>query len=554
MKKKLILYNVIITVVVLLSMFALGLLVTKSNYEAISEKKIKEITAVYAANYTADTVLPASGEVRVTVIDAGGNVLKDSGIAEMEENHLYREEIEAAAKGVPKVVVRHSETLGKEMMYYAEKVETEDTYVYIRVAIPTESIRSYIAKSVPPMLAILLGVWVVSVFASVALSGLLLKPLARVKQGLTQIENGSYQEILPTSDDEDINLILSGINDLGEKLQKSVSSAKSEKQKLDYVLSNVSDGIVVLDAERKVVIANRSVCKTFGIQDPVGKSVEVLTANESFLAAVERCADKKGDEIFSLQVNDRYFLVTVRYTDSNLIIAVLSDVTQTKLGEKMRLEFFANASHELKTPLTAIKGFNDMISLQSKEEPILNYSARIGKEIDRVIHLLGDMLDLSKLENSTLQAENLTSVDLAEVAQEVKEALSHTAAERDIRIEICGEGTVTAEREHIYELMKNLVENGVRYNNVGGKVEICVAEEKNRVRLTVADDGIGIDGKHQSRIFERFYRVDKSRSRATGGTGLGLAIVKHICDLYNAEISLKSKLGAGTTIEITFTK
>ncbi len=598
MKKKLIIYNVVVTVVVLALMFGFGIMVTNSNNYDIMEKKIKEITAVYVANYDGDISIPEDDEVRVTVIDSTGKVIKDNGTGEIEENHLYREEIQAAAAGDPTVVVRNSETLGKEMMYYAEAVKDDggEIAAFIRVAIPTEDISAYAVKSIVPMIIILLAVWLCSIIASVLLSGVLLKPLQQVKSNLAQIENGTYQKIAPTTGDSDMNEILSGINDLSEQLQTNIASARGEKQKLDYILSNISDGIAVLDGDLNIVIANETIKSIFGVTEAAGRSVDVLTADSTFISAVKGCAEKKSDAIFGLQINSLYYLCSVRYTQNDMfqgvnspacgsefatttkgesplggtapkargsggtaspggspfIIAVLTDVTQEKIGEKMRLEFFANASHELKTPLTAIKGFNDMITLQCKDKTISGYSEKIGKEIDRVINLLGDMLDLSKLENSSLRTENLAEIDLAEIANEVKDGLSRIAEERQVEIFVSGGGTVKAEREHIYELIKNLAENGVRYNNAGGRVDIKIESEGGRTKLTVADNGIGIDRKHQSRIFERFYRVDKSRSRATGGTGLGLAIVKHICELYNADLTLNSKLGDGTSISVTF--
>ncbi len=554
MKKKLIIYNVVVTVVVLALMFGFGIMVTNSNNHDIMEKKIKEITAVYVANYDSEISIPKDGEVRVTVIDSTGKVIQDNGTGEIEENHLYRDEIIAAAGGESKVVVRKSETLGKEMMYYAEAVKDDGGEIvgFIRVAIPTEDISAYAIKSIVPMIVILLVVWACSIVASVLLSGVLLKPLQQVKSNLAQIENGTYHKVAPTTGDSDMNEILSGINDLSERLQTSIANARSEQQKSDYILSNISDGIAVLDDALNIVVANEAIKNIFGVIDATGKSVDIFTADNTFITAVRDCAEKKRDAIFGLQINSLYYLCSVRYTQNNMIIAVLTDVTQEKIGEKMRLEFFANASHELKTPLTAIKGFNDMITLQCKDKTISGYSEKIGKEIDRVINLLGDMLDLSKLENSSLRTENLTEIDLAEIANEVKDGLSRIAEERQVEIFVGGSGAVKAEREHIYELIKNLAENGVRYNNAGGRVDIKIESENGRTKLTVADNGIGIDRKHQSRIFERFYRIDKSRSRATGGTGLGLAIVKHICELYDAEITLNSKLGDGTSISVVF--
>jgi len=553
MKKKLIIYNLIVSVVVLALMFGLGLLVTNSNYTEMTEKKIKEITAVYVANYSEDASFPDDAEVRVTIIASDGTVLKDSSGQISEDNHLTRPEIQAALSGTPTVSVRKSETLNRQMMYYAEKVDYSGGYVFVRVAIPTESLNGYAVKTIVPMVAILLGVWVISAVASVLLSGLLLKPLKQVKEGLIQIQSGTYQKILPATDDDDVNEMLAGINDVGEMLQKNMLYAEDERARLNYILSNVTDGIVVVDRSLNIIIANDSIKKIFGTVSPEGKNIQILTADKAFLDSVSDCAQNRTDAIFDMQVESRYYLATVRYTDSDIIIAVLSDITQRKENENVRLEFFANASHELKTPLTAIKGFNDMITLKCGDGEIADYSARIDREVGRVINLINDMLDLSKLENSVLKEENLTTVSLKEVAEEVKEALKSLSAERKVNVTVVGGGaTVFAEREHMYELIKNLAENGVRYNNEGGKVEISVVKKGGKAVLTVSDNGIGIDGAHSARIFERFYRVDKSRSRATGGTGLGLAIVKHVCGLYGAEITLKSTLGAGTVVTVCF--
>jgi len=552
MKKKLIIYNLILTFVVLLLMFGLGLLITNSNSTEISEKKIIEITEVYSANYSDDVVFPDDSDVRVTIIDATGKVLKDSSGTISTENHIDRDEIIAAINGTPKTYVRYSETLGKDMMYYAQKVATGDTYVFVRVAVPMEGINSYVIKSIVPMLAILLCVFTISTVVSVFLSRLILKPLREVKDGLTKVESGSYSKITPATGDEDINEILVGINDLSERLQKDMNTIESERRHLGYVLSNVTDGIAVVDKNLNVVIANDSLKQIFDVKEPEGKQIEILTADGAFISAISDCAQNKRDAIFEMSYNGRYYLCTARYTQGDWIIAVLSDITQTKESEQVRLEFFANASHELKTPLTSIKGFNDMITLKTASSEIKDYSARISREIDRVINLLSDMLDLSKIENSSLKEANLVDVDVKEVADEVLESLKPLCAEKEVSISVEGEGGVRAEREHIYELIKNLAENGVRYNNKGGAVKINVSAVKNGTKIVVEDDGIGIDPIHQTRIFERFYRVDKSRSRASGGTGLGLAIVKHICELYGAKITLKSKLGSGTSVTVIF--
>jgi two-component system phosphate regulon sensor histidine kinase PhoR len=213
-----------------------------------------------------------------------------------------------------------------------------------------------------------------------------------------------------------------------------------------------------------------------------------------------------------------------------------------QVNAKRREEFFANASHELKTPLTAIKGFNELTAINNEDESICRYINSITRETDRMLSLIGDMLKLSELENS--DSINPVSVSIADIISEVSDTMSTAINEKSITLKVEGDASVTAEQGHVYELVKNLIENAVRYNNQDGEVTVVVEKD----RLTVSDNGIGIPPEDRTRIFERFYRVEKSRSGVGGGTGLGLSIVKHICTLYDWKLSLKSEVGVGTRV------
>lgn len=287
--------------------------------------------------------------------------------------------------------------------------------------------------------------------------------------------------------------------------------------------------------------------------DAISSNYTVLSANEKFISAVSDAVNERINKVFEFTTaaHDVY-LTSIRCLDGGMTIIVLSDITAVKHGEEIRSEFFANASHELKTPLTAIKGFNDVIGMKSKDDDIRTLSSKIDKEVNRVVSLIDDMLNLSKLE--TTKTPIVEKVDLVAVAYDAEESISALARDKNVNIEISGEGTVEMEKDHAYELVKNLMENAVRYNEDGGHVFVSVDEKSDKVTLKVKDDGIGIDEENQSRIFERFYRVNKSRSRETGGTGLGLSIVKHVAELYDAKLTLSSTLGAGTEITVSFKK
>lgn len=551
MKNKLVLFNVIILTAAILAIFFSGLSVARDERFDEAKKEIVDVANIYAANYNENIIENVPSHIRLTIVDATGVAIKDSQSPDaIGVQHLDREEIQNALKGTPAVVTRYSDTLKKNMAYYAVKVNVDDSYVFVRAAIAVESVQGYIQKSIVVMVCVLIAVLVMSYLASVAASNGILKPLKDVKNNLEAVKNDSYVPSIPSSSDKEINAILAEINDVSEKLHDSMRRESNDKQKLDYILDNISDGIVVLDKGGDIVSINKNACAVFGIKDAVGKNYTVLTADRGFSAHVANCLENGTSCDFEYASDGKFYMVSARTLENETGVLVLSDITAIKTSEKTRSEFFANASHELKTPLTAIKGFNDIIGLQTIESETKALSEKIDREVSRIIALLKDMLDLSELESQ--KDVNPEDVSLAKIAESVKESLAPVAKEKDVEISIDGDAIVKMEKEHAIELVKNLVENGVKYNRSGGSVKVTISSYASHTTLTVADDGIGIEEKHQQRIFERFYRVNKSRSRETGGTGLGLAIVKHICTLYNADLSLTSKLGVGTTVTVAF--
>lgn len=553
MKNKIVIFNVILLTLSLLVLFIFGISVNKTMHAEEAEKQIVDLTQIYASNYSDKITENVPDGIRVTIVDSSFKVIADS-----EDNslvgsyHLGREEIESALEGNPKVVTRFSNSLNIDMAYYALKVDTAEngSYVFVRVAIPVENVNSYVQKTATNMLFVLLVALVVSFVASVVATNSIIKPFSDIRQSLELIKSGSFKPVTPSSSDKDINDIIAEINVVGEKLNESIVKENEDKAKLNYILSNISDGIIVLDERGNIEVINEVATNIFGIKNVVGKSYSVLSEDEAFNGNVAKEIANKTSSSFELQRNGRTFIVTVTFLDKGFHIIVLSDITAVKQGESMRSEFFANASHELKTPLTAIKGFNDIIALSTEEEKTRELSSKISKETDRIIALINDMLNISKLE---AQVEtHVENVSLAEIAEEVKESLSSQCESKNVSVEISGDATALMEKEHAIELVKNLVENAVRYNNDGGHVWVRIESVENKPRLTVEDDGIGIEEEHIGRLCERFYRVNKSRSRETGSTGLGLSIVKHICTLYHAKLDIESKFGVGTKVTVSF--
>lgn len=559
MKKKIIVTNVIIVVLALLILFLSGISITKSIYKKQAEERIIDVTNIYAENYSSydKVVKNVPKDYRVTVVDKAGKVLSDSETADVSnmENHIDREEIVAALHGKTVAVTRRSDTTNKDMVYSAVKVNlSADDYVFVRVSTPVDSVNLYATSTILPNFYVLIAAIIAAVILSVVLTKSLVKPMAEIKNSLIALNNGTFTPSTPSEKDPEINKMMSEINDIGAKLSDTITTVSEDNKKLDYILNNVSDGIVVITADGNIEVMNDNAKLVFGVKnDAISSNYTVLSANEKFISAVSDAVNERINKVFEFTTaaHDVY-LTSIRCLDGGMTIIVLSDITAVKHGEEIRSEFFANASHELKTPLTAIKGFNDVIGMKSKDGDIKTLSAKIDKEVNRVVSLIDDMLNLSKLE--TTNTPIVEKVDLIAVAREAEESISALARDKNVNIEISGEGTVEMEKDHAYELVKNIMENAVRYNEDGGHVFVSVDEKTDKVTLKVKDDGIGIDEENQSRIFERFYRVNKSRSRETGGTGLGLSIVKHVAELYGAKLTLSSTLGAGTEITVSFKK
>lgn len=559
MKKKIIVTNVIIVVFALLILFLSGISITKSIYKKQAEERIIDVANIYAENYTSSdkVVKNVPKDYRVTVVDKAGKVLSDSETADVSnmENHIDREEIVAALHGKPVAVTRRSDTTNKDMVYSAVKVDlSADDYVFVRVSTPVDSVNLYATSTILPNFYVLIAAIIAAIILSVVLTKSLVKPMAEIKNSLIALNNGTFTPSTPSEKDPEINKMLSEINDIGEKLSDTITTVSEDNKKLDYILNNVSDGIVVITANGNIEVMNDNAKLVFDVKnDAISSNYTVLSANEKFISAVSDAVNERINKVFEFTTaaHDVY-LTSIRCLDGGMTIIVLSDITAVKHGEEIRSEFFANASHELKTPLTAIKGFNDVIGMKSKDDDIRTLSSKIDKEVNRVVSLIDDMLNLSKLE--TTKTPIVEKVDLVAVAYDAEESISALARDKNVNIEISGEGTVEMEKDHAYELVKNLMENAVRYNEDGGHVFVSVDEKSDKVTLKVKDDGIGIDEENQSRIFERFYRVNKSRSRETGGTGLGLSIVKHVAELYGAKLTLSSTLGTGTEITVSFKK
>ena len=384
-----------------------------------------------------------------------------------------------------------------------------------------------------------------------------------IKNSLKSITQGHYRPVKSDSRNPEMYAIYNEINEIADGFLCAMRASDAERKKLNFVLNNVSQCILAVDENKVVKIMNAPAKKLFSRDDSfVGRDLYFAVSDAKLLSKLAT-ALKDGPYSFEYRMEDKYLLVDICRTEGGIHdeitdIIIISDVSAEKLAAKQRSDFFSNAGHELKTPLTSIQGLTELLLVKTDPESLaFKYAQRIHNEAERLGALVLDMLKLSNIENlQSLKAveESATEVELSDIAAEVIAALEVEAEKKNLTVTLEGKGVVVADPRKIYEIINNLYSTAVNYNVLNGSIKVVIGKTDCGTVLTVADTGIGIDKKHIPRLCERFYRVDKSRSKKTGGTGLGLAIVKHVCALYGAELNISSEEGVGTTVTVTFKK
>ena len=405
---------------------------------------------------------------------------------------------------------------------------------------------------------------VLSLIISFVLSNLLSRSVSakvtEIGDSLKSLNSGEYAPIKTDMSEPELFGVLNQINELNANIHSHIRVADGERVKLNTVLDNVSQSIIAIDSTKRIVFANKSAFRMFnGTYRDIGRDLIFLIENLEIYENITSHLNE--DHAFTCAYNDMTLSVVISKVTDDAIsheisaIIIVTDITQEKLIQKQKSDFFANASHELKTPITVMQGFAEVLmNKEGMDETSKKQLGRIYKECLRLGSLISDMLMLSKIESGDAPKRTLTEIELHDLAKEVLDGLSEKAQSRNITATIEGSATLTADQTMIFELIENLVSNAIKYNKDGGSITVSIEETENGVILKVKDTGIGIEKEHLPRLCERFYRVDKSHSKRIGGTGLGLAIVKHICAISDAELSIESDFGIGTTVTVVFSK
>ena len=567
MKKKIFYKVFAATLACVLLMFVFGIIAVNMNTNKIVSERLKDETELAAtlmneqSDFAVFNKYSDNPELRITIFDMSGNVLYESDTKAPLENHADREEIKNALEGKPDTVERYSETFKCDMTYYATKTALSDgTQVILRLAVRSSQVTPYFTAIIPLFILVLAVSLVLSFVLSTFISRNVSSKVTEIGESLKSLNEGQYAPIKTDMSEPELYGVLNQINELNANIHSHIRVADGERVKLNAVLDNVSQSIIALDRSKRIVFANKRAFEMFnGTHHDIGRDLVFLIEK---LPVYEQITEHLGEDFaFNCTYDDKYLSVVITKVTNEVIcddisaIIIVTDITKEKLIEKQKSDFFANASHELKTPITVMQGFAEVLmNKEGMDDTSKKQLGRIYKECLRLGSLISDMLMLSKIESGDAPIRALSEVALEDIAKEVLDGLSEKAQSRNITASIVGSAKICADQTMIFELVENLVSNAIKYNKDGGSVTVSITETDTGVCLKVEDTGIGIEKEHLPRLCERFYRVDKSHSKRIGGTGLGLAIVKHICAISDAELSIESEFGIGTTVTVVFEK
>ena len=478
------------------------------------------------------------GGLRVTVIAKDGTVLGDSAADyKTMENHAGREELKAAEGAGVGISVRPSETLGTRLMYAAVRTQGGD---YIRVAMQYNGFLRDLVSLLPALLGAGLVAFAVAAFVATRVAKTVTDPISDFTESLKNVQEGGARLEPEKYPYEEMQAMAGDINRMSEEIARNMRRLEREKAKIDYILDNMNEGFVLLDTDQNILHATRNI--------PLIDGVAAVLKKGGHVAVDMPLPDKRKGEVNISRVKPE----DTGAIDGGAII-IISDVTAQRNAAKMRQDFFESASHDLKTPITSIKGFAELLCSDmplggNKQEAI---SKRILKETMRMSSLISDIIMISRLESGDITFEREV-LDLAAVVSECCSDAAEFARSSKVSISCTTQPCVlSASHREMSELAGNLITNAVKYNRQGGRVEVNLTNENGAPCLRVFNTGEPIAPEYAQRIFERFYRIDKGRSKAAGGTGLGLAIVKHIATNYGASVTVTAAPD-GNTFTVLF--
>jgi two-component system phosphate regulon sensor histidine kinase PhoR len=504
---------------------------------SLAAAAVEDGGADYLSQLTAD-------RCRLTWIAADGSVLYDTKTnAESLENHALRAEVSQALATGTGESTRYSSTLMEKTMYYAQRL---DDGTVLRISISRATVGMIAVGMIQPLLIVLIVALILSGLLARRLSRRIVDPLNSLDLE-HPLDNDAYEELSP---------LLKRIHHQHVEIQTQLRELREKTDEFTQITGSMREGLVLLDEHGSILSINAAAQALFGADAQcVGRDFLTIERSHEISTAIQAAAADGHSEVRAERAGHVYQFDISRITSDGKFLGTVIlafDITEQEFAERNRREFTANVSHELKTPLQGIIGSAELIENgMVKPEDLPRFVGHIHAEAARLVTLIDDIIRLSQLDEG--DAMPTEPVDLLAVSQEAAENLHDAAAARNVTVCVTGQPAVLpGVRRLIYEIAYNLCDNAIKYNRDGGRVDVTVAADAGGSSITVADTGIGIAPEHQGRVFERFYRVDKSHSKASGGTGLGLSIVKHAVQYHHGRIELESTPGTGTTIRVVF--
>ncbi|SHG48257.1 two-component system, OmpR family, phosphate regulon sensor histidine kinase PhoR [Thermosyntropha lipolytica DSM 11003] len=503
-------------------------------------------------------------KVRVTVIDGEGKVLADSHFeADSMESHAGRPEVYKALKGQVGKEIRFSTTAGINMLYVAVPFKAGEEKGVIRLSKPLTEVENLYKRLFSVLFFSIIFTGLAAFIISIFIARNFSRPISDITEAVRDIARGNLKRRVHYRSADELGMLAGAVDDMADHLENTIMAISEVKNRFEAVLNNTVNAIIMLDAEKRLIYANPVAERIFNLHDEyMGRKSAEVVANYELLRAIDEAKARlvpvrrdinlyeREERIIEANVipvmeKERGFL--------NSILIVMNDITELKRLERIRRDFVANVSHELKTPVAAISGFAETLMEEKGDNPenIREFSRIIYNEAQRLKNLIDELLELSRIEAGKMPT-NMVEVDVDKLAQEAADIIKMRFPERQDDIAVKGEKglVIKADREQLMRIMLNLLENAVHYSPPGSRIGVEVMREGEKVLLKVSDEGEGIPENEIPRVFERFYRVDKARSRKTGGTGLGLAIVKHLVENHKGEIRVESKPGKGSVFTV----
>ncbi|MBN1793473.1 MAG: HAMP domain-containing protein [Candidatus Omnitrophica bacterium] len=498
--------------------------------------------------------LGAAINTRLTVVEPEGRVLADSeeDPAAMN-NHKNRPEIISALTAGMGRSLRFSSTVGEEMLYVALPLRKEDRlFGTLRTSLFLKEINAFLGNLKTTIINAALIAIVLSVTLTFFITRRFSRPLSNLISTSKKIAEGDFDAKIQLDQEGELLDLARSFNEMTERIRDLFAEQRSQKEELLGIIASIQEPLLVLDRDGKIILTNDSFKKIVNAQTAEGKFYWEVLRKTQVIDLIQRAVEAQGNFTEEIELQENVYLVSVGFLDMRKeVVLILHDVTEIKKLEKVKKDFVVNVSHELRTPLTAIKGFVETLEEDASDHEQARYLAIIRKHTDRLINIVQDLISLSELEEASFKLQTET-VSVPDIIEEIVKIFEQRLKKKNIAVErICDKGLPLVQGDvfRLEQMFINLVDNAIKYTEKG-KISIRVSHDDGYIVTKIQDTGIGISPGELSRIFERFYVVDKSRSKELGGTGLGLAIVKHIISLHAGKIDVKSTPGEGTCFTV----